>query len=187
MELGLPSGASYHPDTAQRQNYQEVNRAFGPGYDGPLMVVARSMDPGHPPAPQTLAAVARDLKATKGTDSVSLAALNSTGSTAVFGLVPRDGPHDEGTKQLATAVRAKSRDMSAAHGVTLGITGFTALAIDVSDRLADVLPLYLLTVLGLSLVVLLLVFRSILVPVLATVGFLLSVAATFGATTAVFQ
>ncbi|MFJ9619722.1 MMPL family transporter [Streptomyces noursei] len=125
-ELGLPCGASYHPDTAQRQNrqnYQEVNRAFGPGCNGPLMVVARSMDPGHPLAPQILAAVARDLKATKGTDSVSLAALNSTGSTAVFGRVPQDGPNDEGTKQLATAVRAKSRDMSAAHGVTLGITG----------------------------------------------------------------
>nr|WP_235095598.1 MMPL family transporter [Streptomyces sp. A1-5] len=144
------------------------------------------MDQGHPLAPQTLAAVARDLKATEGTDSVSLAALNSTGSTAVFGLVPQHGPNDEGTKQLATAVRAKSRDMSAAHGVPLGTTGFTALATDVSDSLADALPLHLLTVLGLSLVVLLLVFRCILVPVLATAGFLLSVAATFGATTAVF-
>src|SRR3546814_7871238 len=73
------------------------------------------------------------------------------------------------------------------YGVDVGVTGFAALAIDGSDRLADVLPLYIAVVVGLSLIVLLLVFRSIIVPIKATVGFLLSVAATFGVTTAVFQ
>ncbi|GAA2658447.1 MMPL family transporter [Streptomyces lunalinharesii] len=187
MQLGLPSGASYHSDTPQRQNYQAVSAAFGPGYNGPLMVVARSAERGRPLTPQSLAAIARELKAAEGADSVSLAAMNSTGNTALFGLVPQRGPNDEGTKQLAATVRAQSHSLDAAHGVTLGITGFTALAIDVSDRLADVLPLYLMTVLGLSLVVLLLVFRSLLIPLMATAGFLLSVTATFGVTTAVFQ
>src|SRR3546814_20908901 len=73
------------------------------------------------------------------------------------------------------------------YGVDVGVTGFAALAIDVSDRLADVLPLYIAVLVGLSLIVLLLVFRSILVPIQATVGFLLSVAATFGPTTAGFH
>ncbi|MFK0297157.1 MMPL family transporter [Streptomyces sp. NPDC090442] len=187
MQLGLPSGASYSTDTAQRQNYQAVSAAFGPGYNGPLMVVARSTEPGRPLTPQSLAAVARGLTTTKGADSVSLAAMNSTGNTALFALVPQDGPNDEGTKKLATTVRTQSRSLNEAHGVTLGITGFTALAIDVSDRLTDVLPLYMVTVLGLSLIVLLLVFRSVLVPLMATAGFLLSVTATLGATTAVFQ
>ncbi|MEV7864355.1 MMPL family transporter [Streptomyces hirsutus] len=187
MKLGLPSGASYNADTVQRQSYETVSDTFGPGYNGPLMVVARSSRGGQPLSPGALAAVASGLKDSEGAASVSLAGMNAAGTTAVFSLVPDDGPNDDGTKDLVASVRDTSREMSAAHGVTIGITGFTALAIDVSDRLADVLPLYVATVLGLSLIVLLLVFRSVVVPVMATLGFLLSIAATFGITTAVFQ
>ncbi|MEU3979362.1 MMPL family transporter [Streptomyces sp. NPDC026672] len=187
MRMGLPSGASYNEDTAQRQSYEAVSESFGPGYNGPLMVVARSARGDTPLTPDALAAITTGLRHTEGAAAVSLAGMNGTGSTAILSLVPRDGPNDDGTKDLVTAVRQESATMSARHGVTLGITGFTALAIDVSDRLADVLPLYVATVLGLSLIVLLLVFRSVVVPVMATLGFLLSIAATFGATTAVFQ
>ncbi|MFJ5679425.1 MMPL family transporter [Streptomyces sp. NPDC093097] len=185
MKLGLPSGAGYNPDTVQRQSYEAVGRAFGPGYNGPLMVVARSTDGERPLTPQALAAVAADLKGTKGATAVSLAGMNASGTMAVLGLVPDDGPNDDGTKDLVGSVRAKSAAMSATHGVTTGVTGFTALAIDVSDRLADALPVYLATVLGLSLLVLLLVFRSVVIPVMATVGFLLSIAAALGATSGV--
>ncbi|MEU5101217.1 MULTISPECIES: MMPL family transporter [unclassified Streptomyces] len=187
MKLGLPSGDGYNSDTAQRKSYEAVSDAFGPGYNGPLMAVARSADGGRPLTPTALAAVAADLKDTQGAATVSLAGMNSSGTTAVLGLVPGDGPNDDGTKALVTSVRDKSGQMSREHGVAVGVTGFTALAIDVSDRLADVLPLYVATVLGLSLVVLLLVFRSVVVPVMATLGFVLSIAATFGVTTAVFQ
>ncbi|MGI5443977.1 MMPL family transporter [Streptomyces shenzhenensis] len=187
MKLGLPSGASYNPDTAQRQSYEAVNDAFGPGYNGPLMVVVHATDSGKPLTPAALAATAAGLRDTEGAASVALAGMNSSGSTAVLGLVPAHGPDDDGTKALVTSVRDKGQELSRKHGVTIGVTGFTALAIDVSDRLADVLPLYVATVLGLSLVVLLLVFRSVVVPVMATLGFLLSIAATFGITTAVFQ
>ncbi|MGW3564227.1 MMPL family transporter [Streptomyces sp. NPDC000941] len=187
MKMGLPSGDSYNPDTAQRQSYEQVSDAFGAGYNGPLMVVARSSGDDRPLTPTTLAAATTELKDTKGAASVSLAGMDSSGTMAVLSLVPDDGPNDDGTKDLVNAVRDKSRELSEKHGVTVGITGFTALAIDVSDRLADVLPLYVATVLGLSLIVLLLVFRSVVVPVMATLGFLLSIAATFGVTTAVFQ
>ncbi|WP_262700711.1 MULTISPECIES: MMPL family transporter [Streptomyces] len=187
MKMGLPSGASYNPDTAQRQSYETVSDAFGPGYNGPLMITARSSRSGRPLAPAALAAVAYELKTAKGTTSVSLAGMNSAGTVAVLSVVPEDGPNDDGTKNLVTSLRDRSREINDSHGVTIGITGFAALAIDVSDRLADVLPLYVATVLGLSLIVLLLVFRSVVVPVMGTLGFLLSIAATFGITTAVFQ
>ncbi|MGO4422208.1 MMPL family transporter, partial [Streptomyces sp. MCAF7] len=150
-------------------------------------VVARSSGDDRPLTPTALTAATTELKDTKGAASVSLAGMDSGGTMAVLSLVPDDGPNDDGTKDLVNAVRDKSRELSEKHGVTVGITGFTALAIDVSDRLADVLPLYVATVLGLSLIVLLLVFRSVVVPVMATLGFLLSIAATFGVTTAVFQ
>ncbi|MEU1276381.1 MMPL family transporter [Streptomyces sp. NPDC005799] len=187
MKMGLPSGASYNPDTAQRQSYDVVSETFGPGYNGPLMVVIHSADAGRPLSPTALATVASDLKSTRGVVSVSLAGMNSNGTTAVLGLVPGAGPNDDGTKDLVTAIRDKSAQVGDRNQVRIGITGFTALAIDVSDRLADVLPLYVITVLGLSLIVLLLVFRSVVVPIMATLGFLLSIAATFGITTAVFQ
>ncbi|MEU2916495.1 MMPL family transporter [Streptomyces massasporeus] len=187
MKMGLPSGASYNPDTAQRQSYDVVSEAFGPGYNGPLLVVIHSSDAGRPLSPAALAAVTSDLQGTKGVTSVSLAGMSSNGTTAVLSLVPGTGPNDDGTKDLVTAVRDKSAQIGDRRGVRFGITGFTALAIDVSDRLADVLPLYVITVLGLSLMVLLLVFRSVVVPVMATLGFLLSIAATFGIITAVFQ
>ncbi|MGW0948106.1 MMPL family transporter [Streptomyces sp. NPDC002623] len=187
MKLGLPSGASYNADTGQRQSYELVSDAYGPGYNGPLLVAVNSTASGQPLAPATLAAVAADLRDTKGTTSVSLAGMSRTGSTAILSLVPGSGPNDDATKDLVTAVRDESARISRDHGAAIGVTGFTALAIDVSDRLADVLPLYVATVLGLSLIVLLLVFRSLLVPVIATLGFLLSVSAAFGMTTAVFQ
>ncbi|WP_046733721.1 MMPL family transporter [Streptomyces humi] len=187
MNLGLPSGASYNPDTGQRRSYELTSEAYGPGYNGPLLVAVNSSTGQRPLTPETLTAVTSELRETKGATSVSLAGMNKTGTTAILTLIPGSGPNDDATKDLVTAVRDKSTQLGRAHGATIGITGFTALAIDVSDRLADVLPLYVAVVLGLSLIVLLLVFRSLLVPVMATLGFLLSVSAAFGLTTAVFQ
>ncbi|MEU1178976.1 MMPL family transporter [Streptomyces sp. NPDC005820] len=187
MRLGLPSGASYNPDTGQRRGYELVGDAYGPGYNGPLLVAVDSATSGAPLAPATLAAVTSDLREIDGVTSISLAGTNGAGTTAVLSLVPAGGPNDDVTKDLVTAVRDRSARIGEARGAVIGVTGFTALAIDVSDRLADALPVYLATVLGLSLIILLLVFRSLLVPVTATLGFLLSIAATFGLTTAVFQ
>ncbi|MFM9443749.1 MMPL family transporter [Streptomyces acidiscabies] len=187
MKLGLPSGASYDTGTGQRRSYDLVSDAYGPGYNGPLLIAVGSTANGQPLTPATLAAVTSDLRSVKGATAVSLAGMNQTGTTAVLSLIPGSGPNDDATKDLATALRDKSAQIRAAHGADIGIAGFTTLAIDVSDRLADVLPLYVATVLGLSLIVLLLVFRSLMVPVTATLGFLLSIAATFGLTTAVFQ
>ncbi|ULR54003.1 MMPL family transporter [Streptomyces deccanensis] len=187
MKLGLPSGASYNTDTGQRRSYDLVSDAYGPGYNGPLLIAVDSTTDGQPLTPATLAAVTSDLRGVKGATSVSLAGMNQAGTTAILSLIPGSGPNDDATKDLVTAVRDKSAQIRATRDADIGIAGFTALAIDVSDRLADVLPLYVATVLGLSLIVLLLVFRSLMVPVMATLGFLLSIAATFGITTAVFQ
>ncbi|MFF0162095.1 MMPL family transporter [Streptomyces sp. NPDC005263] len=187
MKLGLPSGASYNPDTGQRRSYDLVSDAYGPGYNGPLLIAVGSTTNGQPLTPATLAAVTSDLRGVKGATSVSLAGMNQTGTTAILSLIPGSGPNDDATKDLVTAVRADSAHIRETRGAVIGVAGFTALAIDVSDRLTDVLPVYVATVLGLSLLVLLLVFRSLLVPVTATLGFLLSIAATFGLTTAVFQ
>ncbi|MDX3729394.1 hypothetical protein [Streptomyces caniscabiei] len=164
MKLGLPSGASYNTDTGQRRSYDLVSDAYGPGYNGPLLIAVDSTTNGQPLTPGTLAAVTSDLRSVKGATSVSLAGMNQAGTTAILSLIPGSGPNDDATKDLVTAVRDKSAEIRATRDADIGIAGFTALAIDVSDRLADVLPLYVATVLGLSLIVRLLVFRSWWIP-----------------------
>ncbi|CAN5328035.1 MMPL family transporter [soil metagenome] len=186
LSLGLPSGASYNTSTPQRQSYDAVAQGFGDGYNGPLVIVAS--DPhGDTIDPQNLVGLYRDLSQIDGVETVSLGGTNQAGSTAVFSVIPTTGPTDAKTADVVTAIRQHAADFSVADHVTVGVTGFAALAIDVSARLASVLPIYVAVVIGLSLIVLLLVFRSIIVPLKATVGFLLSVFATFGATTAMFQ
>lgn len=185
MRLGLPSGEAYDTGTPQRTSYEIVDDSFGAGYNGPLIISA-SADDG-PIDISDLTGLHRDLSSLDGVAGVGLAGLSADGGTAVLSVVPETGPNDERTADLVRAIRDHTGSYQAGWDLAVGVTGFAALAIDVSERLADVLPVYLGVVLLLSLLVLLLVFRSILVPLSATAGFLLSIAATFGVTTAVFQ
>lgn len=185
MNLGLPSGASYNTDTAQRQSFELISERFGAGYNGPLAVVA-SGTRGEALAPGGIVRINDDLSGTEGAAGVSLAGVNQDGSTAVFSVIPRSGPTSKDTAELVNRIRSAAGSMTG-EGESLGVTGFAALGIDISDKLAHVLPIYLGVVIGLSLLVLRLVFRSVTVPITATVGFLLSIGTAFGANTAVFQ
>ena len=124
-----------------------------------------------------------------GIDDVAYAApsLLPDGTTALVTVIPESGPQDEATADLVAQLRDLRPDLEAQTGAEIAVTGQTAVAIDVSDRLADALLPFAVVVVGLALVLLLLVFRSILVPIKAAVGFLLSVGASFGAVVAVFQ
>ncbi len=114
-------------------------------------------------------------------------AFNPAGDTAVLTVVPNSGPAEASTKELVGALRDLRPDLTATTGSELSVTGNTALGIDISDKLTGALPVFLLVVVGLALVLLTVAFRSLLVPLKATGGFLLSLAATFGALVAVFQ
>src|SRR5690606_23303841 len=131
--------------------------------------------------------LAEDLLAVDGVEYVVPFGTSEDGDTLAFQLMPADGPSEESTVALVNDLIAGQDELGAAHGVEMGFTGQTVANIDISDQLADALPLYLLVVVGLSLLLLLLVFRSIWVPLLASVGFLLTVVASFGAVVAVYQ
>ncbi|MCD0451674.1 MMPL family transporter [Actinocorallia sp. API 0066] len=184
LRLALPTGASYDPATPQRQSYTAVSDAFGPGFNGPLLVAAHAENGAL--EPRQLVGVHQRLTAVDGIAGATLVGVNAADDTAVFQVVTTTGPDAEATKDVVLDLRAHA-DTIAGTGVEVGVTGVTAMSIDVSDRLADAMPLYLATVLLLSLVILTLVFRSILIPLQATAGFVLSVVAALGATTAVFQ
>ncbi|WP_102145548.1 MMPL family transporter [Mycobacterium hubeiense] len=187
MSFGLPGGGSYNQGTPQRESYDVVAEHYGDGYNGPLVVVAEPADGGSRLATADIVDTYNDLRRLPGVESVGLQKVSDTERFAVFSVIPADGPTDDATAQLVRDIRGHAGPLTGLHDVDLGVTGITAMGIDTSDRLADAVPLYVSVVVGLSLIVLLMVFRSIAVPVKATVGFLLSVLATFGATTAVFQ
>ena len=100
---------------------------------------------------------------------------------------PAGGPEEDYTLQVAHGLREANRQVEDATGVTLGLTGLTAVQMDITEELASAMPLYLAIVVGLAIVLLMIVFRSILVPLVAGLGFLLSVGAAFGLTVLVWQ
>ncbi|SDZ16111.1 putative drug exporter of the RND superfamily [Micromonospora pattaloongensis] len=180
LRLGMPDDGNAAPDTTQRKAYDLLAAGFGPGFNAPLTVVVDA------PAGTVQSAAdqtAQRIRALADVAVVAPAMTNPAGDTAILTVIPVTAPDDAATEELVHAIR----DLDAPAGASVGVTGTTAINIDISEKLADALLPYLALVVGLAFVLLALVFRSLLVPLKATVGFLLSVAATFGAVVAVFQ
>ncbi|HEY0188012.1 MAG TPA: MMPL family transporter [Cellulomonas sp.] len=185
MRLGLPDGSSEAESSMQYQAYSITEQKFGAGVNGVLLVVADL-----PEAVEDADLTAEEVRigqALAAFDDVAAVApigANDAGTVLAFQVIPTDGPHSESTEALVNALR----DASPIDGdVTLGVAGSTSAAIDVSQKLSDALPGYLAIVVGLSLIILILVFRSILVPVTATLGFVLSLFAALGGVVAIYQ
>ena len=122
-------------------------------------------------------------------DSAQAALVTENGAKGVIQVTPASGPSDVATQDLVAYLRDGENQaiLAGKDNVTFGVTGTTAIQIDINEKLANALPVYLIVVVGLSLIILMLAFRSILIPLKATLGFLLSVFAMFGALVAVFQ
>ncbi|OME71443.1 transporter [Paenibacillus odorifer] len=187
MELGIPSGASANLDTPARQSYDIISKGFGEGFNGPLLLVAQPNNPSDKISMQTLGKLVQELQMHDNVTLVSPMGVNATGDIAIISLIPKTGPTDTKTRDLVQDLRDPNSSLASSNDVTLGVTGFTAINIDMSSKLSDAFPVYIGIIVILSLIILLLVFRSVIVPIKATVGFILSVLATFGLTTAVYQ
>jgi RND superfamily putative drug exporter len=184
MQLALPDGASAAAGTNQRVAYDLTAAGFGPGANGPLVVVVKSNDPA-----TSTALVEQVLAKTQGLKDVVAAQpgpASPDGATRLLQVIPASGPATEETSNLVKNLRTAIQPL-ATGDATISVTGNTAVGVDVSNKLANALPTYLLVVIGLSFLLLLLAFRSLLVPLKATLGFVLTIGATFGITVAVFQ
>ena len=184
MRLALPDGASAAAGTNERVAYDLTATAFGPGANGPLIVVVKSGS-----AAMAGAVVEQVLAKTQGFKDVVAAqpgGASADGSTRLLQVIPASGPATEETSDLVKSLRGAIQPL-ATGGTTISVTGNTAVGVDVSNKLSNALPTYLLVVIGLSFLLLLLAFQSLLVPLKATLGFVLTVGATFGITVAVFQ
>ncbi|GAA4731217.1 MMPL family transporter [Nocardioides endophyticus] len=185
LELGLPGDESKPTATTQRQAYDLLSDGFGPGFNGPLTVVVDTSRTADPEA--TTDRVVATLQGVDGVESVGAPVLNEAGDTAVVTATPQTAPTSVETKDLVQEIRSAASDIEADTGADIAVTGNTALNIDISDAMADALLPYLSVVIGLAILLLMVVFRSILVPLKAALGFLLSVGAAFGVLVAVFQ
>lgn len=185
MRLALPDDGTAPVGTSKRVAYDLIAEGFGPGFNGRLVMVVHGDDPATVQRAVTEASAV--MARTKDVVAVAPGGVSADGRTALVAVIPASGPSDAATFDLVRDLREGVAPTADTTGTDIALTGATAAGVDVSDKLSDALPVYLLVVVGLSFVLLTLVFRSLLVPLKATAGFLLTVGATFGATVAIFQ
>lgn len=196
MRLGLPDAGSQAEDSTAYQAYSATEEAFGQGMNGPLLVVADLNDDlSEDQATDYQIEIGTALAARDDIEAAVPVGVNDENSVAVFQVLPVEGPAAESTESLVHEFRdgeplsdaQAEADGVSLSGVELSVAGMTAANIDISDVISDALPLYLALVVGLSLVLMVIVFRSILLPVVATLGFVGSFAAAMGIVVAIFQ
>jgi RND superfamily putative drug exporter len=181
MRTTLDNPGGEDPESTQRAAYTIIAEKFGAGSQDPLVVLVQS---GTGRAEDSLTAVTTYLKTFPGVAQVYPGQINKAGTAALLTVIPQTGPLDDATKQLVRDIRAGAGTVPS---VRISVTGGTALGIDSDEQLSSALAIYLVLIVGLSLILLIIMFRSVLVPLIATAGFLLSLGAGMGATVAVFH
>jgi RND superfamily putative drug exporter len=185
MRLGLPSAGTDPVGSSTRTAYSLMAQGFGPGINGPLLVVVDAPARLNPVA--VASSAVKDLAAVPGVASVSPPEQNSDKTVTVVIVTPTSGPSSPATEALVAEIRQRAAAVAAPYGAHVYVTGPTAVNIDVSAKLGAALPLYLFVVVGLAALILAIVFRSLLVPLKAVLGFLLSIGATLGIVVWIFQ
>jgi RND superfamily putative drug exporter len=185
MRLGLPDDSSAASGTTKREAYELLKTGFGPGFSGPLTVVADI--PQGADAKAVADGVRERVAALDDIATVAPATLSPDKTLALIQVIPASGPSTSATEDLVHAIRDQDATVERETGARVLVTGQTAINIDVSQRMSDSLVPYLAVVVGLALILLMIAFRSLLVPVTAIAGFLLTIAASLGALVAVFQ
>lgn len=183
MRVGSADAGSDPSSSTTRQAYDLLAKGFGPGFNGPLQLVAEVNGPGQQQKfQQAVAAVGQ----TKDVVSVSTPRVVG-GGIAVAQVFPKGSPQDASTSDLLTNLRTHVIPNASSGAVHVLVGGQTAVFADFSSVLSSKLPLFIGVVVLLSFMLLMAVFRSIAIPLMAAVMNLLSVGAAFGVVTAVFQ
>ena len=207
MELALPADTTSNPDTTQRKAADLLSEGFGPGINGPFLVIVDGANANPESAAlqpyiqgqegeedeQKKAALSsfiysvQRLNQVGGVKHAQLVGVSQDMKAAQIMVSPTTAPTDDATVGTASALRTASAELEDATGAEIGMTGLTAVQLDITERLEEAMGPYLAIVVGLAIFLLLAVFRSILVPLVAGLGFLLSVGGAFGLTVLVWQ
>ncbi|WP_138495023.1 MMPL family transporter [Paenibacillus pinistramenti] len=179
MHTGLPDNGSKSADTTERRGYDLLAEGFGPGFNGPLVVIAKA----EPSAGDKKAAITEAVKGLSGLANIAAvtpAQMNKAGDTAILTVLPKTGPQDTMTATLVKTIRQQAESVLEQEHVELMVTGSTAVNIDMSDKLNRALPEFAGLIVGLAFILLAIVFRSLLIPIKAVLGYLLTLTATLG-------
>ena len=185
LRLGMPDNGNKPTSSTLRQSYDLVAEGFGPGSNGPLIL---SVELGSTESEAFLAGLGTDLATTDGVAAVAPATLSPDGDTAVIQVIPTTSPQDEDTSALIHRLRDDVLPESVrGTDANVYVGGSTATFIDMSDKIANRLPYFIGAVITLSFLLLMVVFRSILVPLKAAIMNVLSIGAAYGVIVAIFQ
>jgi len=185
MRFGFPDAGNDPDEFTTRQSYDLLTKGFGAGFSGPLLLVAESTTPGQRVDLQALGAVQRTVSATDGIAFVSPPRPSPDGTVALLAAIPTTSPQDEATEKLVE--RLRDDVLPGSSGVRVLVTGSTAGAIDANRYVADRLALFIGAVIVLSFLLLMVVFRSVLVPLKAAIMNVLSIGAAYGVVALVVQ
>ena len=187
LSLGLPGEDAMPAESTVRKAYELRTEGFGEGSNGVLNVVVDLENVPGDRREEAVTALRDRLAGYPDMDYVTTPMISESGAGAMLDAVPKAGPNNQATKDLVASARDAEAELTAQYGMEYGITGATAIYADIDHVLLSKIVPYLAIVAGAAFVLLILVFRSILVPLTAALGFLLSMAATFGATVLIFQ
>jgi putative drug exporter of the RND superfamily len=190
LRLGTPDDGTLPTSATQRRAYDLLARGFGPGFNGPLLL-AVELPPGDHQAPDRrmlLDRLARAAAADPGVAAVTPPALSLSGDAAVLTVLPNSSPQDQATTDLVTRLRQQIIPTARGDsGTQIYVGGLTATILDLASQVADRLPLFIGAVVGVSFLLLVVVFRALLVPLKAALLNLLSIGAAYGVVVAIFQ
>ncbi|QUL53438.1 MMPL family transporter [Paenibacillus tritici] len=185
IELGLPDDGQKPTEKTERRAYDLISEGYGPGFHSPLVVLARADGEGD--FLKNVSNVVKEIGTLPNVGSMSPAIPGPSGKLALINIIPATGPHDVKTKELVQSIRDQTPEILKKNHVELMVTGTTAVNIDISQKLNEALPKFCMVIVGLAFVLLMVVFRSLLVPLKAVLGFILSLAATLGFSVFVIQ
>jgi RND superfamily putative drug exporter len=188
LTLGQEDDGALPKDTQSRQSYDLMTSGFGVGSNGPILVAVDLTKPASGPSDPRLETLAKDLQGTSGVEAVSPPRVNKSGDAAVLTVTPTTAPSSEDTNDLVNHLRDDVIPKATkGQGMSADVGGTTAGYIDLADQISEKLPLVIAIVLALSFLILLLAFRSLLVPLKAVVMNVFSILAAFGVVTYVFD
>ncbi len=185
LDLNLPGGGQEPLESTQRKAFDHISEGFGPGYNGALLV---SVDiTGSEDIMDDLDALRDEMAEVPGVEFVSQGFPSPGLDTGIIQVIPQYAPDSRETKALVAELRERIPQWEESIGTPMAVTGFTAIGVDLSQRIQTALLPFGVVVVGLSILLLLAVFRSLVVPIKAALGFVLSVTGAFGVVVAVFQ
>ena len=185
LDLNLPGGGQEPPESTQRKAFDHISEGFGPGYNGALLI---SIDiTGSEDIMDDLDALSAEMAEVPGVEFVSEGFPSPGLDTGIIQVIPQHAPDSRETKALVADLRERIPEWEESLGTPMAVTGFTAIGVDLSQRIQTALLPFGVVVVGLSILLLLAVFRSLVVPIKAALGFVLSVTGAFGVVVAVFQ